>query len=169
MEGTSYRLQRIIEIQNQMKVEKDTRRKLARNYKRIVKIINITDNVLSVAMGLSIVGVGVLSTIVAIPIALATEVVTVAAILLFTVGNQFQKRLELKAKKHKEIMILAEEKLNEISKHVSTAFNDDTISDEEFALVVTQLDDFLRKKEIARTKSNIKILKRIRKVFSVKK
>jgi len=96
MEGTSYRFQRIIEIQNQMKVEKDTRSKLTRNYKRIVKIINITDNVLSVLdMGLSIAGVGVLSTIAAIPIALATEVVTVAAILLFTVGNQFQKLLEL--------------------------------------------------------------------------
>ena len=122
------------------------------------------------ATGLSIVGVGVLSTIAAIPIALATEAVTVATIILFTVGNQFQKRLELKVKKHKEIMILAEEKLNEISKHVSTAFNDDeVISDEEFALVVSQLDDFLRKKEIARTKSNVKILKRIRKVFSVKK
>ena len=171
MEGTSYRLQRIIEIQNQLKVEKDRRSKLTRNYKSIVKIINITDNVLSVlAMGLSIAGVGVLSTIVAIPIALATEAVTVATIILFTVGNQFQKRLELKVKKHKEIMILAEEKLNEISKHVSTAFNDDeVISDEEFALVVSQLDDFLRKKEIARTKSNVKILKRIRKVFSVKK
>jgi len=169
MDGTSYRLQRIIEIQNQMKVEKDRRSKLTRNYKRIVKIINITDNVLSVlAIRLSIAGVGVLSTIVAIPIALATEAVTVAAILLFTVGNQFQKRLELKAEKHKEIMILAK-KLNEISKHVSTAFNDETISDEEFALVVSQLDEFLRKKEIARTKSNVKILKRIRKVFSVKK
>ena len=57
-------------------------------------------------------------------------------------------------------MILAEEKLNEISKHVSTAFNDDeVISDDEFALVVTHFDDFLRKKEIARTKSNVKILK----------
>ena len=66
-------------------------------------------------------------------------------------------------------MILAEEKLNEINKHVSTAFNDDTISDEEFALVVTHFDDFLRKKEISRTKSNVKFLNRIRKVFSVKK
>ena len=103
-------------------------------------------------MLLSIIGVGVLSTIVAIPIALATEAVTVAAILLFTVGNQFQKRLELMAEKHKEIMILAEEKLKEISKHVSTAFNDDTISDEEFALVVSQLDDFFceRKKLLER-------------------
>ena len=43
-------------------------------------------------------------------------------------------------------MILAEEKLNGISKHVSTAFNDDeVISDEEFALVVSQLDDFFAK------------------------
>jgi len=96
MVGTSYRLKRIIEIQNQMKVEKDRRSKLTRNYKRIVKMINITDNVLSVlAMGLSIAGVGVLSTIVAIPVALATEAVTVATIILFTVGNQFQKRFEL--------------------------------------------------------------------------
>ena len=56
---------------------------------------------------------------------------------------------------------MAEEKLNGISKHVSTAFNDDeVISDEEFALVVSQLDDFLRKKEIARMKSNVKVLKR---------
>ena len=62
MEGTSYRLQRIIEIQNQLKVEKDRRSKLTRNYKSIVKIINITDNVLSVlAMGLSIAGVGIVS------------------------------------------------------------------------------------------------------------
>jgi len=98
---------------------------------------------------------------------LATETVTVAAIVLFTVGNQFQKRLELKVEKHKEIKLLAEEKLNEIIKHVSTAFNDEAILDEEFTLVLTQLDVFLRKKEIARTKSNVKILKRIRKVFNV--
>ena len=103
MEGTSYRLQRIIEIQKQLKVEKDTRSKLTRNYKRIVKIIDITDNVLSVlATGLSIVGVGVLSTTAAIPIALATEAVTVATIILFTVRNQFQKRFKLKAEKHKD-------------------------------------------------------------------
>ena len=92
MEGSSYRLQRIIEIQNQLKIEKDTRSKLATNYKRIVKIINITDNVLSVlAMVLSFVGVGVLSTIVAIPIALATETITVAAIILFKLAISFRK------------------------------------------------------------------------------
>ena len=97
MEGTSYRLQRIIEIQKQLKVEKDTRSKLTRNYKRIVKIIDITDNVLSVlATGLSIVGVGVLSTTAAIPIALATEAVTVATIILFHSWQSVSEKIQTK-------------------------------------------------------------------------
>ena len=43
--------------------------------------------------------------------------------------------------------LLADKKLNVISDLISKAFDDETISDEEFSLVLSELDKFFDKKE----------------------
>ena len=45
------------------------------------------------------------------------------------------------------IKLLADKKLNVISDLISKAFDDETISDEEFSLVLSELDKFFDKKE----------------------
>ena len=52
-----------------------------------------------------------------------------------------------KSRKHHKIKLLADKKLNVISDLVSKALDDETISDEEFSLVLSELDKFFDKKE----------------------
>ena len=49
------------------------------------------------------------------------------------------RRLATKAKKHDEIRVLANSKLNTVADHVSTALKDGEISDREFRLVLDEL------------------------------
>ena len=73
--------------------------------------------------------------------------VSLGAGLLFIVGGFVSRHLILKAEKHHKIKLLADKKLNIISDLVSKALDDETISDEEFSLVLSELDKFFDKKE----------------------
>ena len=67
-DGHIYRLKKIDEIQEILTAERDKRNKLSTTYNRGVNIIGVIDNCLGVsAIGLSITGVGLFSTIVAAP------------------------------------------------------------------------------------------------------
>ena len=52
-----------------------------------------------------------------------------------------------KSKKHDEIRVLAESKLNSSADRISIALNDDKISDEEFHLVLSEIDKYNQMKE----------------------
>ena len=75
------------------------------------------------------------------------EAVSIGAGLLFIVGGFVSRFLILKAEKHYKITLLADKKLNVISDLVSKALDDETISDEKFSLVLSELDKFFDKKE----------------------
>ena len=66
------------------------------------------DNCLGVtAIGLSITGVGLLSTIVAAPAVIGIEAVAIVMELLRVVGNRTSKLLSLKIEKHEKTAMLA--------------------------------------------------------------
>ena len=67
--------------------------------------------------------------------------------LLFIIGGFVSRRLILKAEKHHKFKLLADKKFNVISDLVSKALDDETISDEEFSVVLSELDKFFDKKE----------------------
>ena len=94
-----------------------------------------------------------LSTVIASPAVTVIEAVSLGAGLLFIVGGFVSRRLILKAEKHHKIKLLADKKLNVISDLVSKALDDETISDEEFFLVLFELDNFFDKKENIRLKA----------------
>jgi len=73
--------------------------------------------------------------------------VSLGAGLLFIVGRFVSRRLILKAEKHHKIKLLADKKLYVISDLVSKDLNDETISDEEFSIVLSELNTFFDKKE----------------------
>ena len=54
--------------------------------------------------------------------------------------NALKAKKQAHAKKHDQIRILAESKLNRIADHISTALVDDKISDEEFRLIVSEVE-----------------------------
>jgi len=56
-----------------------------------------------------------------------------------------------RADKHKKLKILAEKKLSKISELVSKALDDHLITDEEYSLVLSELNTFKEKKEQIRS------------------
>ena len=95
------------------------------------------DNCLVVtAIGLGITGVRLLSTIVAAPAVIEMEAVSVVKGLLRVVGNRAIKKMSLKIEKHEKIAMLSVSTLNTISSLISRALSDNSISDEEYSLIV---------------------------------
>ena len=112
------------------------------------------DNCLGVtAIGLGITGVGLLSTIVAAPAVIGMEAVSIGMGLLRVVGNRVNKKVLLKIEKHEKIAMLAVSTLNTISSLISKALTDDSISDEEYSLILLEFETFTRMKEDLRIKS----------------
>ena len=72
------------------------------------------------------------------------------------VGNQAIKKLSLNIEKHEKIAMLAVSALNIISTLISKA-SDDSISDEEYSLILLEFETFARKKEDIREKSKMSL------------
>ena len=58
-----------------------------------------------------------------------------------------------KSEKHEKIRVLAEGELSAISGFISKALNDEKISDEEFSVILSELDKFREMKEQTRAKA----------------
>ena len=88
------------------------------------------------AIGLGTTGVGFLSTIVAAPAVIGMQAVSIVMGLLRVVGNRAIKKMSLIIEKHEKIAMLAVSTLNTISSLISKAITADTISDEEYSLIL---------------------------------
>ena len=156
-EGHTFRLNTIKEKEKYLEAEIAKRESLSKKYHKGIKIINTTDACLiMVTMGLGATGVGLLSTIIAAPIVIGMEAAALGTGLLSMVGNHIVKKLISKAEKHEKIKVLAESKLNTIHDHVSKALLDDHISNEEFSLIVSEIEKYKSMKEEIRNKSSMK-------------
>ena len=114
----------------------------------------MVDNCLGVtAIGLGITGVGLLSAIVAAPAVIEMEAVSIVMGLLRVVGNRAIKKMSWKIEKHEKNAMLAVSALNTISNLMSKALSDDSISDQEYSLILLEFETFTRMKEDLRIKS----------------
>jgi hypothetical protein len=146
-EGGSYRLQKVCEIQKRLEEERDQRSALYKKYRRGVNAVDGVDTALVAAsLGMGAAGVGLLTTIIAAPIVLGLEVAAVACGLAGMAGKFVSRRLLVKAKKHDEVRVLAEAKLNTISAHVSKALIDGHVSDEEYGLILDEMGKYSQMK-----------------------
>ena len=118
----------------------------------------MADNTL---IGITIVAEGtgavLLSTGIGAPFALALGIsgAVTGAISLF--GNIFSKKATTKAEKHLKIKTLASAKLDNIASHISKALMDDYISDEEFKLIMSEMDKYKAMKEEIRNNTKKKL------------
>lgn len=150
-----YRLNKITEIQKDIEREKHKRSALLQKYHRAVKVIEgISTILLFSSMGLGVAGIGILSTIVAAPVAIAMEGIAVGTGFLSMVGSHVNKKLSLKVQKHEKIRTLAEVKLNTISGLISKALKDEYISDEEYSLILSELQKFNEMKKEIRSEAS---------------
>ena len=87
-----------------------------------------------------------MSTIVAAPVVLGLEIAALGCGLLGVAGKFIGRRLSVKAKKHSDLVVLAESKLNTIANYVSRALTDGAISDKEFRMVINEVSKYAQMK-----------------------
>ena len=156
--GHSYRLKVISDVQKFFEEEINKRDAFSKKYFRIAKIVNITDNALIViTIGAEGTGAVLLSTGVGAPFALALGISGVVTGAISLIGNIFSKKATTKAEKHLKIKTLAMAKLDTIASHISKAMMDDYISDEEFKLIMDEMNKYKALKEEIRSNTKKKL------------
>ena len=156
--GHSYRLKIIRETQAFLEEEINKRGSFSKKYFRVSKVVNMVDNgLIVVTVGAAAAGTGLLATGVGLPVALALEISGIVTGFISLVGNIVSKRVTTKAEKHLKIKTLAAAKLDTIASHVSKALTDDFISDEEFKLIMEEMNKYKALKEDIRNKTKKKL------------
>ena len=156
--GHSYRLKVIMNVQNFLEEEIQKREAFSKKYFRIANIVNMVDNTLIViTIGAEGTGAVLLSTGVGAPFALALGISGAVTGGISLIGNIFSKKATTKAEKHLKIKTLATAKLDTIASHISKALMDDYISDEEFKLIMGEMDKYKAMKEEIRSNTKKKL------------
>ena len=156
--GHSYRLKIIREIQEFLEEEIKNRDAFSKKYFRIAKVVNMVDNALiTITIGAEGTGAVLLSTGIGAPFALALGISGVVTGAISLIGNIFSKKATTKAEKHLKIKTLAMAKLDTIASHVSKAMMDDFISDEEFKLIMEEMEKYKAMKEEIRNNTKKKL------------
>ena len=156
--GHSYRLKIIREVQEFLEKEIKNREAFSKKYFRIAKVVNIVDNTLiTITIGAEGTSAVLLSTGVGAPFALALGISGVVTGAISLIGNIFSKKATTKAEKHLKIKTLAMAKLDTIASHISKAMMDNFISDEEFKLIMEEMNKYKALKEEVRNNTKKKL------------
>ena len=157
-QGHAYRLKVILGIQKFLEAEIEYRNTFSKKYFRIASIVSNVDSFLITAtLGSGIAGVVLLSTVVAAPVVLGLEVGAAITGFMSLIGNSVVKKTTIRAEKHLKIKMLAMSKLDTIASHVSKAMKDNYISDEEFNLIMDELNKYKTMKEDIRNNTKKKL------------
>ena len=158
-QGHSHRLKVITDAQKFLEEEISKRESFSKKYFRVAKYVSVVDSVL---IGITVcaegVGAVLLATGVAAPIALGLGISGVATGAISLFGNIALRKTTIRAEKHLKIKMLASANLDTIASHISKALMDDYISDEEFKLIMEELNKYKTMKEEIRnnTKKRLK-------------
>ena len=156
--GHSYRLGIIRDVQNFLEEEIKKRDAFSKKYFRIAKVVNMVDNgLITITIGVEGAGAVLLATGVGSPFAVALGVSGVVTGAISLIGNIFSKKATTKAEKHLKIKTLAAAKLDTIASHISKALIDDFISNEEFNLVMEEMNKYKAMKEEVRNNTKKKL------------
>ena len=156
--GHSHRLKIITNVLNFLEKESSDRDAFSKKYFRVAKYVNAIDSVLMGGTVCAEVAAAVLLTTgVGSPVALGLGVggIVTGAFSLF--GNIVVRKTTIRAEKHLKIKTLASAKLDTISLHVSKALTDDFVSDEEFKLIMEELEKYKALKEEIRSNAKKKL------------
>ena len=157
-QGHSYRLKIIREVQEFLEGEIKNREAYSKKYFRIAKVVNMVDNgLITITIVAEGAGTVLLATGVGSPFALALGISGVVTGAMSLIGNIFSKKATTKAEKHLKIKTLATAKLDTIASHVSKAMMDDFISDEEFKLIMEEMEKYKALKEEIRNNTKKKL------------
>ena len=156
--GHGYRLKYIQEIQKFLEEEIKQREAFSKKYFRISRIINIVDNGLAaVTLGAGGTGSALLLTGVGAPLAAALAIGGVVFGGITVIGNFYSRKARTKGEKHLKISERAISKLDTIASHVSKALMDDFVNNEEFNLILEEINKYKALKEEIRNNTKKKL------------
>ena len=156
--GHSYRLKIIREVQNFLEEEIKKREAYSKKYFRISRIINIIDNGLfAVTLGAEGAGSVLLLTGVGAPFAAALAIGGMVVGGISIIGNFYSRKTRTKGEKHLRISERAISKLDTIASHISKALMDDFVSNEEFNLILEEMNKYKALKEEIRNNTKKKL------------
>lgn len=141
--GMTFRLTQISDIRSFLESEKDTRSRLRRRYKSIYNTfyyISTASGVIAVGAGTA--GMTVLGTGIGAPITLPLGIVSIAMGVASVGASALCKLLLKKVEKHERIKNLAAAKSSSVNGLVSDALKDNTISNEEFQLILAERESY---------------------------
>ena len=153
-ESQTYRLDKINEAEKFLQSEIQYREKLAKKFKRRASAMTISDT--SVITAITVLEAASIATFVSgvgAPIGIALASTGLALGLGSAVIHKTQKIFDSKAKKHDKIKTLAESKLDSISALVSKAIEDAHISNQEYHLILKEIEHYRAMKDQIRSKS----------------
>ena len=151
-----YRLKKISDCQKELENEISHYRRISKKYKRAKMIINAfaaTTGVLTVVLS----SAGLATSVTGIGAIIGAPIAGIAALLgtFSTVAGASSGRLNQKVTKHEKTISLAESQHLSISKLVSKAMIDGSISDLEFNLILREIDNYNSLKSQLRRKVKI--------------
>ena len=117
----------------------------------------VDNGLIIVTIGVEGTGAVLLSTGVGAPFAVALGISGAVTGGISLIGNIFSKKATTKAEKHLKIKTLATAKLDTIASHISKALMDNYISDEEFKLIMSEMDKYKAMKEEIRSNTKKKL------------
>ena len=132
--------------------EGNNREALSKKNSRAAEIL---DGVVSVLIGITlgggIGGIDLLLTVVAAPTVIVIEGIALFMGFLSIIGKYAVKKSNCKAVKHDRIKTIASTKLNTVISYISEALIDNKVNDEEFRLILGELEKYKIMKEEVRT------------------
>ena len=151
----TFRLQKIGELEAFLRAEIEQRGRLHKKYRRAVNTLDGTCAVLGLScVATGAVGADLLASGVGFVPGLALEAVTGVAGLLDVAGVVVSRRCSRKVAKHEAVRILASSKLSTVHSHISKALEDCKISDDEYKLVLDEVEKYRAMKEELRTRAS---------------
>ena len=138
-----YRLKKIIDCQKELENEISHYRRISKKYKRAKTIINafaVTTGALTTV--LSTASLATLLSAIAAPIGASLAGISALMGITSTTAGVSSERLNKKLTKHEKTVSLAESKHISISRLVSKAMTDGSISDVEFNLILREIDNY---------------------------
>ena len=142
-QGHLYSLKVITDAHKFLEEEISKREAFSKKYVCVAKYVSVVDSVLiGITVCAEATGVVLLATSVASPIALGLGISGAATGAISLFGNIAVRKTTIKVEKHLKIKMLASAKLDTIASHISKALMDDHISDEEFKLIMEELNKY---------------------------
>ena len=139
----SFRLKQIREIREYLQNEAETRGRLRRRYKsayNTAHYVNMGSSLTAVAS--STAAAISLTTVIGTLAALPLGIVAIATGVVGIVSSKISKLVLKKTEKHERIKLIAMSKLSSVNDLVSKALTDGKISDEEFHVILNEMESY---------------------------